>query len=168
MIDGDEIRTLFSGLALVFSLVSICLARRTWLQSNRPIVSARVQTHKGGNVSIAYDVAVINSGTRPALGVRLVADEATVRAAMKPHTSGTLVDDVLRCFRNDAVIPLLLNGKESVNSFGTTASDASSVWEYGRSFPCRIDYKDLEGRPYQSEVILVIRDSDGFAGGSWK
>ena len=166
MIDGDEIRTLFTGVALVVSLVSIWLARRMWLQSNRPVVSAAVRTHKGGNTGIAYDLIVINSGTRPALGVRLVADEAKVRAAMKPSSSGALVDDVLRCFHEDADIPLLLNSKESVNSFGTTGA-ADAVWEHGRSFPCRIDYEDLEGRSYRSQVTLVIRDSDGFAGGSW-
>lgn len=168
MIAGDEIRTLFSGVALVLSLVSIWLSRRTWLQSNRPIVSAVVRTHKGGNTGIAYNLAVINSGTRPAVTVRLVADDAAVRAAMKPAASGPLVEDVVRCFASDAVIPLIINGSESVNSFGNTSNDANSVWEYGSSFPCRLEYRDLEGRSYRSQVTLAIRDSDGFAGGSWK
>jgi len=168
MITGDEIRMLFSGVALVLALVSIWLSRCTWLQSNRPIVSAAVRTHNGGNAGIAYDLAVINTGTRPAVCVRLAVDQATLRESMKPEARGPLVDDVIRCFEDDAVIPLIVNGGESVNSFGNTSDDSGGVWKYGSSFPCRLEYRDLEGRAYRSQVTLAIRDSDGFAGGSWK
>ena len=67
----EEVRTVFSAVALVLATVSLLVAMRNWRQSNRPIVVAFVKTNKGGNRGIAYDLVVENTGTRPVTRVQL-------------------------------------------------------------------------------------------------
>ena len=170
----EEIRTAFSGIALVMSLIALWVSRHFWLQSNRPIVSAAIETFVGGSESIAYNLAVINSGNRPAVGVQLTADPAEIEKCLMEWTqsfrgSATTYEGIMRCFGADGEIPLLLDGKTVTNSFGYTGNTdgTSSFWKYGSSFSVLLTYADLEGRKYSSKVRLVIKDSASFAGGLW-
>ncbi|PWC09260.1 hypothetical protein [Brenneria corticis] len=169
----DDWKTILSVLALGLSLVSFWFARKSWLQSNRPIVSVVVETHAGGNESIAYNLAVSNTGNRPATNVRIRVKENDVEACVAEWVKNlkgpsTTYSRVMRCFSDDGEIPLLLNGKTMTNSFGYTRGDQQTFWRYGSSLPIEIEYCDLDGRKYQSKQTIRIKDSAGFAGGIWK
>lgn len=169
----DDWRTIVSAFALVVSLISFWFSRRSWLQSNRPIVSAAVETHAGGNESIVYNLAVSNTGNRPATNVRIRAAKSSVEACVSKWVNNfkgpsTTFSGVMRCFSEDGEIPLLLNGKTMINSFGYTRGDEQTFWRYGSVLPIEIEYNDLEGRRYCSAQKLRIKDSAGFAGGIWE
>ena len=66
------------------------------------------------------------------------------------------------------MIPLLINGKEAFNSFGLTSpGSGDNVLKYNANLPIVITYSDLEHRKYKSQQVLVVRSSQGFAGGRW-
>ncbi len=171
---AEWLRTGVPLIALVVSGLALWFTRKLWVQSNRPIVTAMVRTHTAGNQAITYDLAVINSGTRPATTVRLTAHLDQVRQAVEakalenPHYSG-LLKAALRCFSAEGVIPLLLNGQTLTNAFGHTGTAGAQgpFWRVGATFPVTITYSDLEGRSFESNVTLVIRDTEGFAGSIW-
>lgn len=170
--DPDDWKTILSILAFVLSLVSFWFSRRSWFQSNRPIVTAAVETHIGGNESIAYNLAVSNTGNRPATNVRIRVRDNDVEmcvAEWVKHNkeSDSIYSAVMRCFSDDGEIPLLLNGKTMINSFGYTRGDQKTFWRYGASLPIKIKYCDLDGRKYQSKQTIRVKDSAGFAGGIW-
>ncbi len=120
--------------------------RRSWLQSNRPIVSAEVETHDSGNELIAYNLVLSNTGNRPAANVRI---RIRIRIRIKESEVDTCISEwvknhkitnsicsnVMRCFSDDGEIPLLLNGKSMANSFGYTRVDEQRFWRYGTNLP---------------------------------
>lgn len=169
----EFLRTTASVAAFAMSLLSLWFTRRLWVESNRPIVTAEVRTHSGGNVAILYNLAVINSGSRPAVNIRLIAENRDVEGALElnVHTdprSAPFLREISRCFSSEVVIPLLLNGRTVTNAFGVTGGeDGGSFWRSKASIPVRVTYSDLEGRRFTSRVVLVIKDSMGFAGSYW-
>jgi len=170
----DDWKTIVSSLALGVSLISLWFARRSWLQSNRPIVSAAVETHAGGDESIAYNLVVANTGNRPAVNVRLFsANTQIIEKCMAQWVENfrgpeTTYAHVTRCFSSEGEIPLLLNGKNMTNSFGYTRGNNHTFWHYGASLPITISYSDLEGRKYRTSQVIKIKDSAAFAGGMWQ
>ncbi|MEL7630298.1 hypothetical protein AAGW04_15040 [Pectobacterium aroidearum] len=166
----DDWKTILSVLALVLSVFSFLFTRRSWFQSNRPIVSAAVETHDGGNESIAYNLVLSNTGNRPATNVRIRVKESDIDACLSEwvrsqKVKNAIYSGVMRCFSDDGEIPLLLNGKSMKNSFGYTRGDQQTFWHYGASLPVEIEYCDLDARKYKSKQMIRIKDSDGFAGG---
>lgn len=169
----DDWKTIVSSLALGVSLISLWFARRSWLQSNRPIVSAVVETHAGGNETIAYNLAVTNTGNRPAVNVKLCTNTEAIEKCMaqwveKFRGPNTTYAQVMRCFSEDGEIPLLINGKTMTNSFAYTRGDDQTFWRYGASLPITISYSDLDGRKYRTSQIIKIKDSAAFAGSMWE
>ncbi|WP_407353292.1 hypothetical protein [Luteimonas sp. R10] len=73
--------SILSIAAVAVALVSLCFAVYSWRQANRPLVSARVTSHSGGNVGIALNLLVENTGNRPARDIRFIVKESDVRAA---------------------------------------------------------------------------------------
>lgn len=56
-----------SAAALVVSLLSFYFSIKSWRESNRPIVIARVSSFEpGGELGTASNIVVENMGTRPA------------------------------------------------------------------------------------------------------
>lgn len=168
----DDWKTIVAALALGVSLISLWFARRSWLQTNRPIVSAAVETHAGGNESIAYNLAVSNTGNRPAINVRLCVNTKAIEECMAPWVEkmrgpSTTYAQVMRCFSEDGEIPLLINGKTMTNSFAYTRGDNGTFWRYGASLRISISYGDLDGRHYCTSQVIRIKDSAAFAGGMW-
>ena len=160
--------TLVAVFSLAVSAFSVWISTRNWRQSNRPIVVASVRTNQAGNVAIAYDLVVVNAGTRPATRVRLHCDPARLRAAQTEVKPKPLFEHIKRCFDPSRSIPLLLHGNSVSSSFGMTSSEPEqATWRPGAEIPIEITYSDLEGRSYRSKLELVIRDSDALAGGSW-
>ena len=74
--------TLFVAvLTLIAAWGSIYMVRKTWLDTYRPIVAARVETlPRAGDGSIPYNLVVYNSGNRPAKEIRLHADESFIQS----------------------------------------------------------------------------------------
>ena len=164
----EELRTVFSALAVLVSVISAWVVTRNWRQSNRPIVVAYVKTKKGGNKGIAYDLVVSNTGTRPATRIRLSCDRARLRQAYKNPDQPPFRDYIERCFDPSRELALLVHGESVPNSFGMTSEDPhNATWNYEAKIPVTISYSDLEGRKYKSELDVMIRDSDSLADGSW-
>ncbi|TGS50245.1 hypothetical protein EN822_27000, partial [bacterium M00.F.Ca.ET.179.01.1.1] len=68
--------------SLVATVLALGLSVHFWRRQFRPIVTAMVKTHKGGNVGIAYNLVVLNSGSIPARDIWFeVADTRALDAA---------------------------------------------------------------------------------------
>jgi hypothetical protein len=162
-------KTIISIVSAIISSISVYLTRRFWLSANRPIVSAYISTNSAGNVAIMYDLVVCNTGNRPATSVRLHVDKEVLESIINPDADQSLASDIYKCFSSDAVIPLLLNGKDTNNCFGSTSSNmAQNILKYNSEIPITISYSDLEKRHYCTNQILIIKTSQGFAGSRWK
>lgn len=170
----EFVRTGVPLAALVMSGVALWVTNRLWVRANRPIVSAFVQTNSSGNQARAYDIVVVNSGSRPAVDVQLRVKEADLLAALAEGVESsplhkTLLADVRRCFSSYGDISLLLNNQTKTNSFGYTgpAGGHGTFWKPDASFEVTIAYGDLDKRSFNSTLPLHIRDSESFAGGAW-
>jgi len=71
-----------SGAALIVSAFSFYFSIKSWRESNRPLITARVSTHSGGNVGCALDLIVENTGNRPARNIRLIVNLEKLNAAL--------------------------------------------------------------------------------------
>lgn len=162
----DYLSLLVSSASMVVAIFSLYFTIQLWRKSNRPLVTARVSTHSGGNVNIALDILVENSGTRPALDVRLEAREEQVRAAMAaPDAGAPIPRDAQRIFFSDVVIPVLPNGRTTSNAFGATGQDGE--WRPGARIPIMLTYRSLDGARYVEAGELLLFDDGGFAQTSW-
>ncbi|MFC4523836.1 MULTISPECIES: hypothetical protein [Cupriavidus] len=65
--------TAISAGALFVSLLALAFTRRSWLETNRPIITAEIVKHDGGNEAMAFNLVVHNVGNRPATDIRLSA-----------------------------------------------------------------------------------------------
>lgn len=76
---------------------------------------------------------------------------------------------IYRCFADETVIPLLINGKEISTGFGMTSLILEEkVFHYGSKLSVVITYSDLENRTYTSNQVLIVKDSKAFSDESWK
>ncbi len=164
----DQMTILFSTSALIVSLISLLITIWLWRESHRPIVTARIRTHKGGNLAILYVLELVNSGSRPARNVRLHANHTDILNALLPEASSQPdyvleLRSVKRCFEQRATVSVLLNGESITNAFGFTSIE-SPFWRPGAIIPVVISYEGVGGALYRSVVALKIDDTAGFAG----
>ena len=163
-----EFQPIATDIIAVVAVSNFFNARSLWKQSNRPIVSALVETNSSGNIATFFDITVINSGNRPAINIELEIDDYTEFKNCIKTENNESIEDIIRCFDKNSVIPLLINGKTTTNSFGlTSVKKEQNFWNYGSNFSITIKYRDLEGNRYKSKLTLYIKDSSAFAGGSW-
>ncbi|MGB5710386.1 MAG: hypothetical protein WBM44_05700 [Waterburya sp.] len=158
------------GVATLVAVFSFFNTIRLWQQTNRPIVSAFVETHSAGNVATMYKLLVINSGNRPAVNIRLELKLNTedFKQCIAQEINDSRVEAILRCFSSEGVIPLLISGDNITNYFGLTSRlSEEDIWKYGSLLPIEIHYKDLEGKKYISKLTLVIKYSKAIAGMRW-
>ncbi|WP_152539377.1 hypothetical protein [Methylomicrobium lacus] len=157
-------------IAIAISLASLYFSRKSWLQSNRPIITAFVSDHAKGNISTALNLVISNTGNRPATNVRLIASENDILRLIKPTAQAKRKKMILDCFQESAIIPILRNGEELSTCFGAiTRNDTDENWMVnGAQIEIRVEYSDLDGRFYKSEMPLKIYSREGFAGGFWK
>ena len=148
--------------ALVISVLSFGFAVYSWRQANRPMVVARVTTDSGGNMGIALNLLVENTGNRPAQDVELIANEADVRGA---SAQAVVPKDAERCFFSGIRIPVLANGRRSTNAFWHLGQADS--WRAGAEIPVTVRYRDLNGRRFSNKHRLVLADDAGFAQTFW-
>jgi len=151
--------------SMLVAIFSIYFTVRLWRMTNRPLVTARISTHSGGNINIMLDILIENSGTRPAIDVQLQAREADIRAAMLRREGGDLPTDAKRVFFSDVVIPVLPNGRVLSNSFGCLGQDG--VWRPGAHIPLKVLYRGMAGSRYIEQGELLLHDDAGFAQTSW-
>ena len=157
-----------SILALAVSVLSLYFSRKSWRESNRPVVTAKVATNESGNLGTAFDLIVQNTGTRPAKNVRLLTDPVRLNALLEAPTGSPLRYGVDQCFSEDWAIPILENGKCVTNSFGFMCPNKSeTTWKEICRFEIEILYEDIDGRRYKQRLPLFVADDHGFAGGSW-
>jgi hypothetical protein len=162
---------IFSVTAVIISVISLCVTVWLWQQSNRPVVTARIKTHSGGNVAIMYLLELVNSGTRPAKNIRVHASQDQIAAALAPEAKNQPdftkhLRTVERCFEERAMVPVLLNGEATTNPFGHTSMERS-FWQPGATIELSISYHGLQGQRYTSHLTIKIDDTAGFAGASY-
>lgn len=164
-----DFRAGISLTALCVSGASMWLGIRNWRQSNRPIVAVFLRTVQSGNVGTAFEIVLANAGTRPATHVQLTCDREKYRAALsEPEPKGPLLDGIERCFEPSRYVPVLLSGDSTSNAFGAvSARPGDGTWRVNASFPVVVTYRNPEGRRFQNEWDIVIRDTETFAGSGW-
>lgn len=154
-----------SGFSALVAIASLVFAMKSWHRTNRPIVIARISTAQGGNLNIALNIVVENTGNRPAKEIKLTADKYAVLAALKDSSNKQIPIDAQRCLFDNHSIPVLANGKSATNAFGAIGTDGE--WSAGARFSLRIEYKSLDGRKYRETMDIVLADDAGFAQTFW-
>lgn len=165
----EEIKTIISVLAIGISIASLYFARRSWMQSNRPIITAFIATHASGNVSAVFDLVVANTGNRPATNVSLIAKPEDIEKLINPTAEDEKRKSIHDCFGPESRIPVLKNGEELSTAFGSVSHRTSKdqCLNYGSEITIKITYNDLEGRKYKSVVPIRVYAREGFGGGVW-
>jgi hypothetical protein len=64
--------------ALLISTGAFLLSRKSFFESNRPIVTAEIATHGAGNTATLFSLVIHNVGNRPACEIRLMAKESEI------------------------------------------------------------------------------------------
>lgn len=164
---GGTVDTLIAYVAFVVSLLSLGLSIHFWRKSFRPIVTAVVRTHAGGNEMIAYDLVLLNSGTIPAKRIRISADEASLTQAFGKDATPEDKKRWLACFDAEIPVPVLQNGDRVSCSFGTTKGGGAGFWKYKSAIAVKITYQGWFGSEYEEEMELRILDSISFTQHSW-
>lgn len=158
-------------IAILISITSVLVATGSfffaifsWAETHRPLVTARVTTHSGGNMAIALDILLENTGSRPAFDVQLSAKAEDVKRAML-DSQAPVPTDVERAFFSGVSVPVLANGRSITNSFGSLGQQA--IWRAGATLPATVRYRGLGGRRYVEPCTLLLADDAGFAQVYW-
>lgn len=162
-----ELSMAISLIAVLISLLSYMFTKRSWYETYRPIVTARIETHTSGNMATAFDIVVYNTGNKPATEIRLHADHKVLEVAFEENASETMKSEIKACFSDNGIIPLLHPGNSTSNGFGV-ASNKESTLKYGLQIPIIIEYKDLNRRKFKTKQTLLFKDSTFFADSGWK
>ena len=167
--DPGTLSAMISALALVVSGISLYFTKVNWIQSNRPVVTAFVTEHHSGSKVATFNLIVTNTGSRPAVRVRLRASHSSIRCFVEEGVSEKRFDMIQSNFLRDSEIPLLRNGESLTTSFGAfTPDDPDGPWlRYGAEADITIEYRDLDRRSYASAQPLKIYARDEFGGGTW-
>ena len=159
---------LIATAALAVSVLSFYFARKSWRESNRPLITVRTTSFgDGGNVGIPLSLLVENTGNRPAKNIRLMVADGVLDAALAVPPSDVLRKRVESCFTDAAVIPVLANGRSTSNGFGFLSAD-KPTWKMHTRFEINVTYQDLDDTQYKHKIPLLIADDAGFAGSHWE
>jgi hypothetical protein len=161
---------LISIAAIIISIASLIFAKMSWYQSNRPIIVAYVEEHSMGVNSATFNLIVSNTGTRPAINIRLIATPNDIEKIFEEHIDQVTKNTIKNCFKKESEVALLKNGAKIVTSFGSfegTYPNRKGI-KYDAWLPIQIRYKDLNSKTFEESLSLKIRGLDGFGGGIWK
>lgn len=161
-----DLPVIISLIAVLVSLLSYLFARRSWHETYRPIVTARIETHASGNMATLFNIVVYNVGNRPATDIRLIDDQKVLDDALEVDASESMKVEIKACFSDEGTIPLLHPGNSVSNGFGVAGVKEKSL-RYGTKIPITIEYKDLNRRKIKSKQTLIFRDTTHFAGSGW-
>lgn len=154
--------------ALIVSILSFYFSIKSWRESNRPIVTARVTSANGSEEGTALDLIIENTGNRPAKNVRMRVEPKELESVLAENVDEVWRKNITRCFSERGIIPVLVNGKFVSNSFGLLSGDSKSAWRGDVRFNVKISYEDLDNRKYEHINPILVADDKGFAGGFWK
>jgi hypothetical protein len=117
----------FSVAALIVSALSFYFSIKSWRESNRPLVTARVRNKLGGNVGASLMLVVQNTGNRPAKNVALSVDMKELEAAMIPTINPMAKKFIEQIFSDRGVIPILENGCSASNLYGVSSPQLAAL-----------------------------------------
>ena len=158
-----------SAAALVVSLLSFYFSIKSWRETNRPIVTARVSSFDpGGEFGNALNIVVENTGTRPAKNVNLSVKSEDLAGALRDDVDPKWRRTITRCFSERGGISVLGNGKSVSNDFGWLSQDSKSAWRGDVRFDVEVTYEDLDGRKFRHTNPILVAGDEGFAGSSWE
>jgi len=161
-----ELTVIISLIAVFISLFSSLFAWRSWHETYRPIVTARIETRISGNTATLFDIVVSNVGNRPATDIKLITDQKLLDDALEDDALESMKVEIKACFSDEGTIPLLQSGNRVSNGFGVAGVKEKSL-KYGTKIPITIEYKDLNRRRFKSKQTLIFRDTTYFAGSGW-
>lgn len=149
--------------SFIISSFSLIFAIYAWKHANRPLVTARVTTVSGGNMGVAINLLLENTGNRPAKNIYFKVKEEDVRnASLKQN----IPEDALQCFYSNISIPVLANNRSTSNAFWHFGQEDS--WRANSILPITLCYQDIDGRKYQETMNLYLADDSGFAQTFWQ
>jgi hypothetical protein len=157
--------TIISLFALLISLGSLAMSFYAWRRTSRPLVTVAVKTHAAGNIMIAYDLVVQNSGALPARNIRIEATSGSLAAALGQDATAENKQRWLAAF--ESKIAVLQNNERVSCSFGTTRQDDAGFWKVHANIPVIVCYEGWFGTAYREEQEICIADSDSFTGYGW-
>ena len=158
---------MLSVIAILISFCSFYFARKSWQESNRPIVVAYIEEEEQGELAILFNLVVANTGTRPAKNVRLNASRHRIENLFVDNIEESVKEMIYRCFRDNARIALLKNGESLISSFSQYSKDVPGL-ELFAELPVTICYLDLNDKKFQTNLNLFVKSRKGFGGGVWK
>lgn len=154
--------------ALAVSLLSYYFSIKSWRETHRPIVTARVTAPSGGTVSTVLHIIVQNTGDRPAKNVRLLVNTDDLESVLlRTPANAAVAEAIIGCFSENALIPVLENGRSVSNSFGLLSNDANCTWRINSILNITVSYEDLNDRCFHHKVPLKLSDDTGFAQSFW-
>jgi hypothetical protein len=172
MTDGPHpstitVDTLVALIALVVSILSFTYSFYFWRRSFRPIVTAAVRTHKGGNVLIVYNLVLLNSGMIPAKNITIKPDQSSLDLAFGEDATPANKTRWLAAFDEANGISILQNGAQISCGFGTTGIGDAGFWKYDSKISVVIEYEGWFGKKYKQPQELQIIDSESFTAYKW-
>jgi hypothetical protein len=114
--DHTVIISIFSA---VVAIISVCINRKNWADTYRPIVTVRVTTQASGEIRTNLYLVVENHGNRPAKNIKLSVDLNQLEAVLLKDKDDIERKAIERCFSNTTIIPVLANGQSTRNRFGS-------------------------------------------------
>lgn len=184
LFQSDQFRNIASLVSIAISVVSLYFSRKSWADTYRPIVTARVTTNTSGNIATTLNLIVENFGNRPAKNIKLSVDFNKLESALLKASDSIDRKLIERCFADETIIPLLANGQSISNSFGClniqyktsgifekfpdATYSQQSDWKPNARLDIQINYEDLNGKSYQDRMPILIANDQAFAGGAWR
>ena len=161
------ISTTISIIALFISLGSAYILYRNRIESNRPIVTVKLESECYDLVT-PLTLKLYNTGLTPAIDVTLEANEDDILKSFATDVPEIFKKEVLRCFTKENIIPIIHNNDSVKNGFGVLSNDKNNTFKLKSKIPVVIKYKSLYGYSYTQKQILVIKITENFAGSGWK
>ena len=154
-------------IALLVAIISLGLSVYFWKKQFRPIITVAIKTNVAGNVSIAFDLQVKNSGSIPAKDIKLTVDQASLENALGSTANQQNRDRWLAAFNEENSILSLQNGESILCSFGMSQSYDEGFWKYKSKLPITIEYLGWFGTRYKETQTIKIMNSDSFTDFHW-
>ena len=165
----DDLKSWLAVAAFAASIISLYFTKVNWVQSNRPIVTAFISEHESGSMAATFNLVIANTGTRPAIRVRMHAGHAEIMRLLENDIERKRFALIESNFLKASEIPLLRNGEELTTSFGAfvNGTEEGGWLRYGAEADVSITYQDLDGRRFESRQPLRVYARQGFGGGVW-
>jgi hypothetical protein len=158
---------IISSFALFVSALSYYFSIKSWKETYRPIVTARVTTKKSNEKGTGLDIIVENTGNRPAKNIRFIANEKELESVLLAKKGDPLREDIDNIFSKDTIIPVIANNRFITNGFGLLTDNDETTWRVNSILNIEIIYQGLDGRSFSDKMPLLLADDTGFAGGYW-